>query len=424
MADIDEELKAGLTQAKKKARNYVLIAKGSTAVKLIVQKKPIKAGDVMKAKTEAKGNTVVEGTCIGDGTDMVFQVVGEEPSIKTLTIKELIAEQTELTMKPRFQIVTELAKVLEDDGDENKIPDAPPPPQQQQQQGPATVSAADEDLLMALINAMGKLGPRIQEAIKKFPDRREFLVGEVGKFQKSVKAKDVEPAKAAFKVVSDEVTKLLGQAPTPTTTPPTKAPEKEADPKAAQWEKEWADLEPEYLAALKTASSEVASQLRVVHAYAFEQAEATQYDKALAALGRLKPLLAKAVQGKGAAGEVAEGTVEKRSYMIERIQKLPMELRPEVDKLKAAIATNVQNENPDELAAKIEESLQAYFDEIQKEIDAAINKGNMKVLDGMSNRILAEPLLAHLVSNPMTQGKAFAEIIKKALGDIEEKLKA
>lgn len=41
----------------------MLIAKGTTAVKLIVQKKQVKAGDIEKAKTEAKGSLVLEGTC-------------------------------------------------------------------------------------------------------------------------------------------------------------------------------------------------------------------------------------------------------------------------------------------------------------------------------------------------------------------------
>src|SRR5688572_10511905 len=104
----DPELKAGLTQARKNPRNFVMIAKGTTAVKLIVQKKPITAGDVQNAKAEAKGNLVVEGVCLGDGPEMVFNVVGQEPGIKPVSIKELIGEETELTMKGRFQVVNDL----------------------------------------------------------------------------------------------------------------------------------------------------------------------------------------------------------------------------------------------------------------------------------------------------------------------------
>ncbi|MDX1944282.1 MAG: hypothetical protein SFU86_02665 [Pirellulaceae bacterium] len=316
----DEELRAGINQARKKPRNFALVAKGSSAVKLIVSKKPIKASDVQKAKTEAKGNIVVEGVVQGEGTELVFQTVGEEPSIKVLTIKELINEQTGLTLKARFQMVTELPKVLEDDDEVPEAPPMPPGPTSEvpPEAPPTKPTAADEDLLMMLISAMGKLGPRIQEAIKKFPDKREELVGGVGNFQKQVKAKDAAGAKASLLAVSELVKGLIGDAP-----PPPKEEKPAANPKAAQWEKEWAALEPEYLAALKTATDDLAGKMRAVHAYATEQAEATQYDKALTALARLRPLIEQA--GK-AQPESVSGDEGEFQALFEKIEPRYLEI--------------------------------------------------------------------------------------------------
>src|SRR5690606_26590537 len=76
---LDEELFAGLQQArKKKARNYCLIAKGPEVLKLIVQKKKIPAGVVQKAKAEVKGNNIIEGVVFGEGVSLTFEVLDSE----------------------------------------------------------------------------------------------------------------------------------------------------------------------------------------------------------------------------------------------------------------------------------------------------------------------------------------------------------
>lgn len=317
----DEELRAALGQARKKSRNFCLIAKGSTAVKLLVSKKGIKSSDVQKAKAESKGNIVVEGVCLGEGTEMVFSVVGEEPSIKALTIKELIAEQTGLTLKARFQTVNELPKVEDDEneGAENENAEANPAAEAPAEipEAPPLPPAANEDLLMMLISAMSKLGPRIQEAIKKSPNNREALVAGVGNFQKQIKAKDGAGAKASLLAVSELVKSLIGEAPPPAPPPPENKP----DPKAAQWEKEWGELEPKYESALATASNDLIGKMKVVHAYATEQAEAGQYDKALTALSRLRPLVEQAAQSNGEQPEEeSEGTANEFQALFAKLE--------------------------------------------------------------------------------------------------------
>ena len=115
MAALDEELIEGLKGAKKSPRNFALIAKGVSPVKLLVQKKKFRDGELMKAKTEAKGNDVITGVLVASGSDFAFQVLGAEPSVKTTKLKELIAEQTEMTAKPRWEVVTTLTEVKEED---------------------------------------------------------------------------------------------------------------------------------------------------------------------------------------------------------------------------------------------------------------------------------------------------------------------
>ena len=112
---LDPDLEAGLRQAKKMPRNYAVIVKGAKAVKLLVDKKPIKPSDIQSAKAEAKGTGFYKGVCQGDGgAEMVFKLVGDDPGIKSLQFKEFIAEQTGLAIKPRFEVVTELADINDD----------------------------------------------------------------------------------------------------------------------------------------------------------------------------------------------------------------------------------------------------------------------------------------------------------------------
>lgn len=433
----DEALRTGLSQARKKARYYVLIAKGTTAVKLIVQKKQVKASDIQKAKTEAKGSLVLEGTCQGQGAEMVFQVLGEEPTVKTMTIKDLIAEQTELTLKARFEVVKQLAVVDENDEaneDENAnapansntvnssvetaSPAAPPPPPPP----PANVDPA----IAPLTAAMNKLSPIIQTAVKINPNRRDELLQGVATFQAQIKASDVESAKATLlaigKLAKEMATPPAQNNPTPEEPGNTQNNPGPQDPQAAAWQQAWQAADAEYQAALKTAPSDLASKLRVIHAYAFEQGEAQQYSKAMAALERLRPLLAQAASVKGAGSEVAAGTVEKRKYLLERFKVLPGEIRPSLDKLHQAITEQVPNEDPDELIDATEVALNVLYDKMRDEIDAAITAGDMTLLKGIKDRVTNDALVAHLFKNPLIDGSPFKNTVLTAIDEVEANL--
>ena len=108
---IDEDLKEGIQQARKKPRFYALIAKGSEVVGLIVQKKAISAGVAQNAKGEFKGNLVIQGVCQGDGPQLNFEVLDAEPSINPKKIKTFIDEKTELSIKPQWVVVSKFSAV-------------------------------------------------------------------------------------------------------------------------------------------------------------------------------------------------------------------------------------------------------------------------------------------------------------------------
>ena len=241
MADVlDEDLELGLKQAKKKPRNFALVIKGSKALKLIVQKKPIKAGEVQAAKAEAKGTGFYKGVCQGDGgLEMVFKLVGEEPSVKTVQFKELIAEQTGLTIKPRFELVSELAEV-DDEAEESEgsevssedaplPPTAPPPPPTGEQ--PQDAEAA----IKKLMAAMNQLSAPIKAAVAANPARRDEVVGLVGKFQQQAKDKQVDLAKATLLALGKIVKELAdgGAGGAPPTAPPTSTAPPTAPPPTA-----------------------------------------------------------------------------------------------------------------------------------------------------------------------------------------------
>ena len=113
---IDKDLYDGLQQArKKKPRYFALIAKGPDVVGLIVQRKAINDGLAQKAKSETKGNLVIQGVCHGEGVELNFEVVGAEPSILPKKIKDFIDERTELALKAQWVVVTQLSAVPDDE---------------------------------------------------------------------------------------------------------------------------------------------------------------------------------------------------------------------------------------------------------------------------------------------------------------------
>lgn len=212
---LDEALTEGLKQAKKSPRNFALIVKGANPVKLFVRKKKFRDGELAKAKTEAKGNDYIVGVLVVSGADFAFQVLAE-PTVKPLKLKELITEPTEMTAKPRWEVLPTLPDIGGDEEDEQaeseaaEVPPAPPPPPGSPPLAPPP-PAIDANQLVA---AMNKLSPQIQAAAAANPDRKKELVTPVTAFQQHIKNNQLDQAKA---VLGQLVTllKSLGPAPAP-----------------------------------------------------------------------------------------------------------------------------------------------------------------------------------------------------------------
>jgi len=113
----DADLDDGLDEAKKKPRYFAIITKGQTIVKMIVQKKRIKDGDIQFARREFGGNAEITGVCVRNGSEVLLQVVEKEPTLKVIKVKEFITEQTGATVKPQWQVVTALTAVPDDEDD-------------------------------------------------------------------------------------------------------------------------------------------------------------------------------------------------------------------------------------------------------------------------------------------------------------------
>jgi len=195
----DEQLAKGLRQVRQKPHNFAILAKGPNVLKVILRKKPIKASDIQDAKSECKASLVVTGVCEGEGgTGIVFRVVGEEPSIRANALRDHLNEQAGLTIKPRFEVVTQLNEVNDDGDDSKAIPSQTPSRQAPEQ---AKEEAAE------LTRKLNQLAPKIQDAVKAHPKRKDELLRPLGAFKRQIAELDIDGAKQSLVTAA----KLLAQ---------------------------------------------------------------------------------------------------------------------------------------------------------------------------------------------------------------------
>jgi hypothetical protein len=244
---LDEELALGLKQARKKPRNFALLAKGASVQKLLLSKKPIKPAEIQAAKSECKSNLVLKGVVQGDGSELVFKVVGDEPTIKIPSLREYLAEQGGMKLKPRFEVVKELEEIddtdegpesegAESDGPvESPIGETPPAPAPTPGE-----SHTGTDLIAGLVATMKSLAPHVQTLIGKDPGRKDELLGLVGEFQKQVKGRDAAAAKATLTALAQAIKQGVGSGKPETGKPDTgkQSAKVQAHPDFwAEWEK-------------------------------------------------------------------------------------------------------------------------------------------------------------------------------------------
>jgi hypothetical protein len=265
---LDEELTDGLKQAKKGPRNFALVAKGVTPLKLMVRKKKFPDGMLAKAKAEAKGNDVITGVLVASGVDFAFQVLAE-PTIKPSKLKELIAEQTEMTAKPRWEVVPALPEIGGDEDEQtemeaDELPSGSPPlstgaeEEQVENEGedlpPTAPPAIDAKQLIA---AMNKLSPQIQAAAAANPDRKKEFVQPVAAFQQFIKAGQLDQAKAAL----GQLVELLKSA-VPPTAPQAGATGKVSLVKLGKARLEWIGVRDAALADIRKLQKSIEAEFR------------------------------------------------------------------------------------------------------------------------------------------------------------------
>ena len=194
---------------------------------------------------------------------------------------------------------------------------------------------------------------------------------------------------------------------------------------AAQWQKRLAAVEQRYLDTLR-GNPEDATKLRALFGMAGEQAEAGQYEKALASLDRLEALLGNATASKdtGYAGIVA-------------YRKTLLDLRAAVAKVEGQIASLVSaipSQMPDEadLAEALAEDLRESNEELQALVDEAmgtaenedtpITRELSQKLDSLIDEVGSNEVIKHVDANPFGVALNIGATLSKALSDVRAAL--
>ncbi|MDX1943772.1 MAG: hypothetical protein SFU86_00065 [Pirellulaceae bacterium] len=109
--EIDKDLLEGLRQARKRAQHFVLICKGNDPLKLLVDRKRPRDGELRLVRSDVGGNRLIRGVVEGDGGVLVFFVQDEEPKVKPARLREMVAQQTEIMIRPEYKVVAKLPEV-------------------------------------------------------------------------------------------------------------------------------------------------------------------------------------------------------------------------------------------------------------------------------------------------------------------------
>lgn len=489
MADkdkIDEDLKEGIKAARKKPVNFALICKGTSVLKAIVQKK-ILSSDVKAAKTETGGSIVWEGVVTQEGDELVFSVLGEEPAVRLPAFKDLLNEQSGLKTKPRFKVVPALPIVPDDDeggqteaiksqnaGPTAEVPNPPPSNAETEQESPETESSESEvatpkssipeappmpssgdlEKIAALRAKMAELAPAIKKAAAAAPTRAGDIAAAVAAFKTAASAVNVPASQATLGNLAKllkEITASLAPPPPPVVEPnqpPTnnggeseeqeqQAQEQQQEPPTAprvpsdaemRYNQQIGELQPRYLASIQKADSVLAGQMRAIFAYVTEQAEAGSFEKALAAIKRLGPMVDQAEMGTGAASEISSDIVAKRKFLLERWRNIPSEINDRLRPIEAEIERQVPAENAKELVTEMQSYLRDFYGEIRDALDKAIVSGDseftqaMKLIDTFRDEVRANELVQHIDTNRLGVKVKVQNILLQALAEVEENL--
>ncbi len=446
---VDQDTQKYLGEVKKgKSRKFAMICKGNKIIGLVVYKRGSTDKHKKKAKEEGMGQFYF-GVITGKGANITFNLSSsdgfDKPATKSVVLKNYLKDEAGMTFKPVYEIVQELPDVPDEEETEEEgmetapetvsepegpettltegetIPESSTTPSEVSPEAPTDAAAAKQ-----LTAALSKLAPLITQAVAAQPARKAEVLGQVADIKAAIQAGELDAAKAQLLVTAKLVKELAATAPGKMETP--ESPGK--DRAEIQWRELFAQLEPRYLKALKLQPAN-ASQMRTVMAYATEQAEATQYQKAIKAMKRLVGMIQEAMSG-GVGREtdvIAEGIVEQRKFLVTRWQRIPVEIGGELAKLKKAIVAEVPDEDANGLSDAVDENLRQFYGKMQDAIDAAINSGEgfgeaVRLVRSFKDDVRANELIRHLKANPMTSGERFESALLGALDEVEAKLAA
>ena len=205
---LDLELTKALQQARKKALNFALIGKGPSCVKLILSKKSIKPGEIQAAKKETGGKVVLQGICGGQGGELIFHIT-EEPPFTDTKLKAFLHEQTGISFKPQFQVVTSLPEVedSEDEGEESSEDVSAASTRVADSEGKVG-QETDQAGVSAVLADLNRLAPEIKSAVAAHPESRAEILQHVSSIQQDLKLGDITTGQATLVALQQLIGKL------------------------------------------------------------------------------------------------------------------------------------------------------------------------------------------------------------------------
>ena len=115
------QLKKLLQEAVRKPGNFAIVAHGANVLKLIVSKRPIPENDVLHAKKECRGDSVIRGIVSGhNATEFLFHVT-KKPVVDDARLHRFIADETKLSCKACFDLVTLTVEIDHGAGESDEL---------------------------------------------------------------------------------------------------------------------------------------------------------------------------------------------------------------------------------------------------------------------------------------------------------------
>src|SRR4051812_45641329 len=131
--ELDEELVAGLKQAKSKRMYFAAVMKGGADGALLLSKTKVPPKDIAEAKKKCGGSAVIKGACFYEDGKYVFETAKEPPATLANALKIIARRDSGMTISPicRKGTGADLADDEAPDGEPTATVAKQPPGQQE-----------------------------------------------------------------------------------------------------------------------------------------------------------------------------------------------------------------------------------------------------------------------------------------------------